>query len=31
MQNKRKMGIDYGDKRIGIAMTDALCIISSPF
>ena len=25
------MGIDYGDKRIGIAMTDALCIISSPF
>ena len=27
----RKMGIDYGDKRIGIAMTDALCIISSPF
>ena len=28
---QRKMGIDYGDKRIGIAMTDALCIISSPF
>ena len=27
----RKMGIDYGDKRIGIALTDALCIISSPF
>ena len=27
----RKMGIDYGDKRIGIAMTDALCVISSPF
>ena len=25
------MGIDYGDKRIGIALTDALCIISSPF
>ena len=25
------MGIDYGDKRVGIAMTDALCIISSPF
>lgn len=31
MQTQRKMGIDYGDKRIGIAMTDALCIISSPF
>ena len=31
MQKHRKMGIDYGDKRIGIAMTDALCIISSPF
>ena len=28
---QRKMGIDYGDRRIGIAMTDALCIISSPF
>ncbi|MBO5394358.1 MAG: Holliday junction resolvase RuvX [Clostridia bacterium] len=28
---QRKMGIDYGDKRVGIAMTDALCIISSPF
>ena len=27
----RKMGIDYGDKRIGIALTDQLCIISSPF
>lgn len=27
----RKLGIDYGDVRIGIAMTDALCIISSPF
>ena len=27
----RKMGIDYGDKRIGIALTDALCIISSPY
>ena len=25
------MGVDYGDKRIGIALTDALCIISSPF
>ncbi len=31
MQNHRKMGIDYGDKRIGIALTDPLCIISSPF
>ena len=31
MQYKRKMGIDYGDKRIGIALTDALCIISSPY
>ncbi|MBQ8908875.1 MAG: Holliday junction resolvase RuvX [Clostridia bacterium] len=28
---QRKMGIDYGDRRIGIAMTDALCIISSPY
>ncbi len=31
MQYHRKMGIDYGDKRIGIALSDALCIISSPF
>ncbi len=31
MQQTRKMGIDYGDKRIGVAMTDALCIISSPY
>ena len=31
MQKHRKMGIDYGDKRIGIALSDALCIISSPF
>ena len=31
MQNHRKMGVDYGDKRIGIALTDALCIISSPY
>ena len=31
MQGHRKMGVDYGDRRIGIAMTDALCIISSPF
>ncbi len=25
------MGIDYGDRRIGIALSDALCIISSPY
>ena len=31
MLQHRKMGIDYGDVRIGIALTDALCIISSPF
>lgn len=31
MQRHRKMGVDYGDRRIGIALTDALCIISSPF
>ena len=31
MQRTRKMGIDYGDRRIGVAMTDALCIISSPY
>ena len=31
MQKHRKMGVDYGDKRIGIALTDSLCIISSPF
>mgnify|MGYP001625900603 FL=1 len=31
MQNHRKMGIDYGDKRIGIALSDQLCIISSPY
>lgn len=31
MQKHRKMGVDYGDKRIGIALTDLLCIISSPF
>lgn len=29
MQYRRKMGIDYGDKRIGIAMTDLLCMIAS--
>lgn len=31
MQNHRKMGVDYGDKRIGIALSDLLCIISSPY
>ena len=31
MQNYRKMGIDYGDKRIGIALSDPLCVICSPF
>ena len=31
MQKHRKMGVDYGDKRIGIALSDALCIISSPY
>lgn len=31
MQYKRKMGIDYGDKRIGIAFTDLLCLTCSPF
>lgn len=31
MQQTRKMGVDYGDKRIGVALTDALCIISSPY
>jgi putative Holliday junction resolvase len=31
MQKHRKMGIDYGDRRIGIALSDALCIISSPY
>ena len=25
------MGVDYGDKRIGIALSDLLCIISSPY
>ena len=31
MHNHRKMGIDYGDKRIGIALSDPLCVICSPF
>lgn len=31
MQRHRKMGIDYGDVRIGIALSDELCIISSPY
>ena len=31
MQQHRKMGVDYGDKRIGIAFTDPLNIICSPY
>ncbi len=31
MQYKRLMGVDYGDKRVGIALSDPLCIISSAF
>lgn len=31
MQYTRLMGVDYGDVRIGIALSDPLCIISSPF
>lgn len=30
MAYSRKMGIDYGDARIGVALTDLLCIICSP-
>lgn len=31
MQYKRLMGIDYGDKRIGIAFSDLLQVIASPY
>lgn len=31
MQNSRKMGIDFGQVRIGIALSDPLCIIASPY
>ena len=31
MQRHRKMGVDYGDKRIGVAFTDDLNIICSPY
>ena len=31
MHYGRVMGIDYGEKRIGIAMTDLMQVISSPF
>lgn len=31
MQYKRVMGIDYGDVRIGIALSDLMQIIASPF
>ena len=27
----RKLGIDYGDARIGLALTDPMCIICSPY
>lgn len=30
MQYKRLMGVDYGDKRIGIAFSDLLQVIASP-
>ena len=31
MQYKRIMGLDYGDARIGIAFSDLLCTIASPY
>jgi len=31
MQYKRKMGLDYGDRRIGIAFSDLLGMISSAY
>lgn len=31
MQYTRKMGIDFGEVRIGIALSDPLCIIASPY
>ena len=31
MQYKRKMGLDYGDKRIGIAFSDLLGLIASAY
>lgn len=31
MQYKRKMGIDYGDKRIGVAFSDLLGMLASPY
>ena len=31
MQYSRIMGIDYGYRRIGIALTDLMQIIASPF
>lgn len=31
MKYQRIMGIDFGDKRIGIALTDLMQIIASPF
>ena len=31
MQSSRIMGVDFGQVRIGIALTDPLCIIASPY
>ena len=31
MSNKRVMGIDYGQRKIGIAISDPLKIISYPY
>ena len=31
LQYKRLMGVDYGDRRVGIALSDPLCIISSAY
>ncbi len=31
MQYNRKMGIDFGDKRIGVALTDLLGMLSSAY
>lgn len=31
MENGRLVGIDYGTKRVGVAVSDPLCIFASPF
>ncbi|MFO7896593.1 MAG: Holliday junction resolvase RuvX [Candidatus Cloacimonadales bacterium] len=31
MENMRLMGIDYGEKRIGLALSDPMQIISTPY